>query len=64
VLLFLCKYNIDYAEQKYNSYTYVKMSVVFNPNSRGVWHQFVVRPPCTSVLSDQDLYFWLLRIIF
>jgi len=66
VLLFLCKYNTDYAElnlfiwnmwqQKYNSYNYVKINVVFNPNRRGLWHDFWARPACTPVLSDLDPY--------
>jgi len=74
VLLFLCKYNTDYAElnlffetivakQKYNSYNYVKINV-FTPNSRGLWHQFGVRPACTpccltriNTVGCSDSYF-------
>jgi len=50
--------------QKYNPYTYVKINVVLTLNSRGLWYQFGVRPACTFVLSDQALYWWLLRFIF
>ena len=49
------------AKQKYNSYNYVEINVVFTPNSRGIWRQFWVRPACTPVLSDQALHCWLLK---
>ena len=34
-------------KQKYNSYNYVKINCVFTSNSRGLWHQFWVRPACS-----------------
>jgi len=51
-------------KQKYNSYNYVKINVVFTPNSRGLWHHFESGQPAQSVLSDQALYCWLLKFIF
>ena len=50
----------DKTEIQYNNaYYYVKIK-----NSRGLWHRFEVRPSCTSVLSDQALFCWLVKFIF
>ena len=58
VLLFLCIYNTQHAEftlfylkhvAKQNLYNYVKINIVFTPNSRGLWCKFAVRPACTSI---------------